>query len=92
MNYTSKIFVGILFFLSVFWPSQVVAQSYVQVRLASIYERYKPLNPEILNRDEHDFEDGSMVDIELGKSYGTGRFAFLLGGRLQYLQSNLKGT
>ncbi len=64
-------------------PMNLLAQSYVQTRIGYVTGRFRPLDKNLLNRDEHDFIGGFMVDTEIGRRFGNNRFALLMGGRLQ---------
>ena len=82
----------VLFLLVVtFLPIHLRAQTYIQTRVGFGSGRYGPLNKNELDRNEHDFKYGAIVDIELGRKYGNEKFAFLLGTRLQYNLRVLKG-
>ncbi len=82
-------FLLIIFFLSL--SSQSTAQTYIQARAGYIQHRYKALDEDLLDRDEHDYIKGFMIDAELGKEFGKGRFTYLIGGRLQYNLQALEG-
>lgn len=84
-------FIVFFVFCATFWADQLLAQSYVQTRLGYGTGRYKPLDKDKLNRDEHDFLGGGIFDVELGRSFGSERFSLLLGGRLQYSLRVLEG-
>ncbi len=89
-----KIRIGVITFLfcAVFWTNQLVAQSYIQTRVGYVTGRYKALDKNVLDRDEHDFLGGAMFDIEYGRRLGNEKISFLIGGRLQYSLRVLEGT
>lgn len=75
-----------------FLPNKSIAQTYIQTRFGYVNRQFKALDPDLLNRDEHDDLGGAMVDVEFGKEFGSGRFTYLIGGRLEYNLQIIKGT
>ena len=69
----------------IFLSNQLTAQTYLQGRMGYVHQPYKPLNPEILNRDEHDYLGGFMLDFEIGKQLKTKKVTFLFGIRIQQI-------
>ncbi|WP_417372214.1 hypothetical protein [Gelidibacter japonicus] len=67
------------------------AQTYVQSRVGYVHQQYKPLNPEILNRDEHDYLGGYMFDFEVGKQLKRKKITFMIGARIQQIKEDVKG-
>ncbi len=70
---------------------QLNAQTYLQTRVGFGTGRYAPFNKSELDRNEHDFKYGAIIDVEIGRKYGDKKVAFLLGTRLQYNLRALKG-
>ncbi len=78
-------------FISFFSISNSNAQTYLQSRVGYVHQQYKPLNPEILNRDEHDYLGGFMLDFEIGKQLKRKKITFLFGARIQEIKEYVKG-
>lgn len=86
-----KIIVGTLL-LVFFFAEQATAQNYLQSRLGYLTGRYRALNKDLLDREEHDFTGGALLNIEYGREFGNKRITFLLGARLEHSIRILKGT
>lgn len=67
------------------------AQTYIQTRVGYVHQPYKALHPEILNRDEHDYLGGYMLDVEIGKQLKSKKVTFLFGVRIQQIKEDVKG-
>lgn len=80
----------IIFYL--FLSKKLASQTYLQIRFGYVEHQYKALNKNILDKNEHDYINGFMIDAELGKEFKKEKFSYLIGGRLQYNQQNLKGV
>ena len=88
---------GVMFslFLVFLGQEKLIAQSYLHTRAGLGWGRYAPYNKEELDRNEHDFKLGVIVDAEYGRRFGLkgsdGRFSLLMGGRLHYNLRVLEG-
>jgi hypothetical protein len=80
-----------IFYLMILSANPLVAQTYMQTRVGYVDQTYKPINPEILNRDEHDYLGGFMIDIEIGKQLKRKKTTFLFGARIQQIKESVKG-
>ncbi len=78
-------------FISFINISSSNAQTYLQSRVGYVHQQYKPLNPEVLNRDEHDYLGGYMFDFEVGKQLKRKHITFMFGARIQQIKEDVKG-
>jgi hypothetical protein len=67
------------------------AQTYLQSRVGYVHQQYKPLSPKILNRNEHDYLGGFMVDFEIGKQLKRKKVTFLYGAKIQLIREYVEG-
>lgn len=67
------------------------AQTYLQSRVGYVHQEYKPLNPKVLNRNEHDYLGGFMVDFEIGKQLKRKKVTFLYGAKIQFIREYVEG-
>lgn len=88
-TYFSKV---ILLFIA-FGHASLIAESYTHTRVGIGSGRYAPYDKEELNRDEHDFKFGAIIDFEYGEKFKLNEnFSFLLGAKAHYNLRKMEGT
>jgi hypothetical protein len=78
-------------FLLVIGLNTSTAQSYLKFSAGYVDKQYKPLHPDKLDRDEHDFINGLMLDVELGKRIKRKKISYLYGIKARQIKENVKG-
>ena len=87
----------VIFFLCfiLFGQTHSMAEPYQHIRLGIGGGEYGPLDKNELDRDEHDFNYGAMIDFEVGRKFKLknfdDKFSFLIGTRVGYTLRDLKG-